>query len=283
MLRYGFLNKERASMSGMNLSLNGQRALVTGANSGIGAGVARALASAGASVVVNYVANDEVASAVVKEIHGAGGRAMAIKADVAKEDQVQAMFRQMIDAWGSIDILVNNAGLQKDAAVHDMSLKDWQFVLDVNLTGQFLCAREAVREFLRRGPRPELSVALGKIICMSSVHDRIPWAGHANYAASKGGVMLFMQSLAQEYAPKKIRVNSICPGAIKTPINRQAWETPEALEALYTLIPYKRIGEVEDIGKAAVFLASDASDYINGANIYVDGGMCLYPGFEKGG
>jgi len=283
MLRYGFLNKERASMSGMNLSLNGQRALVTGANSGIGAGVARALASAGASVVVNYVANDEVASAVVKEIHAAGGRAMAIKADVAKEDQVQAMFRQMIDAWGSIDILVNNAGLQKDAAFHDMSLKDWQFVLDVNLTGQFLCAREAVREFLRRGPRPELSVALGKINCMSSVHDRIPWAGHANYAASKGGVMLFMQSLAQEYAPKKIRVNSICPGAIKTPINRQAWETPEALEALYTLIPYKRIGEVEDIGKAAVFLASDASDYINGANLYVDGGMCLYPGFEKGG
>ncbi|HET7294361.1 MAG TPA: glucose 1-dehydrogenase [Vicinamibacteria bacterium] len=270
-------------MSGMNLSLKGQRALVTGANSGIGAGVARALAGAGAAVVVNYVANDEVASAVVKEINAGGGRAMAIRADVAREDQVQAMFRQMIDAWGSIDILVNNAGLQKDAAFHDMSLKDWQFVLDVNLTGQFLCAREAVREFLRRGPQPELSSALGKIICMSSVHDRIPWAGHVNYAASKGGVMLLMQSLAQEYAPKKIRVNSICPGAIKTPINRPAWETPEALQALYKLIPYKRIGEVEDIGKAAVFLASDASDYITGANIYVDGGMCLYPGFEEGG
>src|SRR5262245_30731988 len=215
-------------MNGLNLSLKGQRALVTGANSGIGAGVARALANAGASVVVNYVANDEVASAVVKEINAAGGRALAIRADVAKEDQVQAMFRQMIDAWGSIDILINNAGLQKDAAFHEMSLKDWQFVLDVNLTGQFLCAREAVREFLRRGPQPELSVALGKILCMSSVHDRIPWAGHVNYAASKGGVMLLMQSLAQEYAPRKIRVNSICPGAIKTPINRGAWETTEA-------------------------------------------------------
>jgi glucose 1-dehydrogenase len=267
----------------MNLSLKGQRALVTGANSGIGAGVARALAEAGAAVVVNYVANDEIASAVVREIQARGGRAMAIKADVAREDQVQAMFRQMIDAWGSIDILVANAGLQKDARFHEMSLRDWQFVLDVNLTGQFLCAREAIREFLRRGPTPELSVALGKIICMSSVHDVIPWAGHVNYAASKGGVMLMMKSLAQEYADRKIRVNSICPGAIKTPINTAAWSTPEAERELLRLIPYKRVGEVEDIGRAAVWLASDASDYVNGLNLYVDGGMTLYPGFESGG
>jgi glucose 1-dehydrogenase len=267
----------------VELSLKGQRALVTGANSGIGAGVARALAEAGASVVVNYVANHEVADAIVEEIAARGGTALAIQADVSKEDQVQRMFREMIAAWGSIDILVNNAGLQKDAAFHDMALKDWQFVLDVNLTGQFLCAREAIREFLRRGPKPELSSALGKIICMSSVHDVIPWAGHVNYAASKGGVMLMMKSLAQEYAPKKIRVNSICPGAIKTPINRQAWETPEALRDLYRLIPYRRIGEVDDIGKATVFLASDLSDYMTGTNLYVDGGMTLYPGFEAGG
>ncbi len=267
----------------MDLNLKGQRALVTGANSGIGEGVARALAEAGAAVVVNYVANHEVADGIVEEIEAQGGTAMAIQADVAKEDQVQAMFRKMIDAWGSIDILVNNAGLQRDFAFHDMPLKDWQFVIDVNLTGQFLCAREAIREFLRRGPKPELSVALGKIICMSSVHDVIPWAGHVNYAASKGGVMLMMKSLAQEYAPRKIRINSICPGAIRTPINTEAWETPEALNDLYKLIPYKRIGEVEDIGKAAVFLASDASDYMTGANLYVDGGMTLYPGFEAGG
>ena len=267
----------------MDLSLKGQRALVTGANSGIGAGVARALAGAGAAVVVNYVANHEVADVIVEEIEAHGGTAMAIQADVAKEDQVQRMFQKMIDAWGSIDILVNNAGLQKDAAFHEMALKDWQFVLDVNLTGQFLCAREAIREFLRRGPKPELSVALGKILCMSSVHDVIPWAGHVNYAASKGGVMQMMKSLAQEYAPRKIRVNSICPGAIRTPINTEAWETPEALNDLYKLIPYKRIGEVEDIGKAAVFLASDASDYMTGINLYVDGGMTLYPGFEAGG
>jgi glucose 1-dehydrogenase len=267
----------------MNLSLKGQRALVTGANSGIGAGVARALAEAGASVVVNYVANDEIAGAVVREIDARGGQAMAVRADVAREDQVQAMFRQMIDAWGSIDILVANAGLQKDAKFHEMTLKEWQFVLDVNLTGQFLCAREAIREFLRRGPKPELSAALGKIICMSSVHDEIPWAGHVNYAASKGGVMLMMKSLAQEYADRKIRVNSICPGAIKTPINTAAWSTPEAERELLRLIPYKRVGEVEDIGRAAVWLASDASDYVNGVNLYVDGGMTLYPGFESGG
>jgi glucose 1-dehydrogenase len=164
-----------------------------------------------------------------------------------------------------------------------MSLRDWEFVLAVNLTGQFLCAREAVREFLRRGPAPELSTALGKIICMSSVHDVIPWAGHANYAASKGGVNMLMKTMAQELAPKRIRVNSVCPGAIKTPINHDAWATPEALAALLKLIPYKRAGEVEDMGRAAVWLASDASDYVTGVQLYVDGGMTLYPGFESGG
>jgi glucose 1-dehydrogenase len=267
----------------VNLSLAGQRALVTGANSGIGEGVAKALAAAGAKVVVNWVHGEDRAQQVVKDIAAAGGTALAIRADVSKEDQVQAMFRQMLEAWGSIDILVNNAGLQRDFAFHEMPLADWQFVLDVNLTGQFLCSREAIREFLRRGPKPELSAALGKILCMSSVHDVIPWGGHVNYAASKGGVMLMMKSLAQEYAARRIRVNSLCPGAIKTPINRAAWETPEAERELLKLIPYKRLGEVEDIGKAAVFLASDASDYMTGINLYVDGGMTLYPGFDEGG
>jgi glucose 1-dehydrogenase len=267
----------------VDLSLKGQRAVVTGANSGIGEGVAKALAAAGARVVVNWVSGEDRAQQVVADIAAAGGTALAIKADVSKEDQVQAMFRKTIDAWGSVDILVNNAGLQRDFAFHEMPLKDWQFVLDVNLTGQFLCSREAIREFLRRGPQPELSAALGKIVCMSSVHDIIPWAGHVNYAASKGGVMLMMKSLAQEYAPKKIRVNSVCPGAIKTPINHDAWATPEAENNLLRLIPYKRVGVVEDIGKATVFLASDASDYMTGINIYVDGGMTLYPGFDMGG
>lgn len=265
------------------ITLKSQPALVTGANSGIGYAVAKALAAAGAPVVVNYVADPPSAERVVDEIRTAGGEAMAIRADVSKEDEVQAMFRKMIDAYGTIHILVNNAGLQRDARFVDMTLHDWEFVLSVNLTGQFLCAREAAREFLRRGVAPEVSCAAGKILCMSSVHEFIPWAGHVNYAASKGGVMLLMKSLAQELAPHRIRVNSLCPGAIKTPINTAAWSTPEALSELLTLIPYGRIGEPEDIGRAAVWLASDASDYVNGASLYIDGGMTLFPGFSTNG
>lgn len=263
--------------------LSGQRALVTGANSGIGAAVAKGLAAAGAAVVVNYVNGEERAAQVVEEIKAAGGAAIAVRADVSKEDQVQAMFRQMYKAYGSIDILVNNAGLQQDAPFQEMTLQQWEFVISVNLTGQFLCAREAVREFLRRGVVPEVSCAAGKIICMSSVHDVIPWAGHVNYAASKGGVSMLMKSMAQELAPRRIRVNAISPGAIKTPINTAAWATPEAERALLTLIPYGRIGNVEDIARAAVWLASDAADYVTGATLYVDGGMTLYPEFSRGG
>lgn len=266
-----------------NNRLKNQTCVVTGANSGIGRAVAMSMARDGANVVVNYVFGDEAAQQVVDEIAQMGGTAIAYKADVSKEDQVIAMFQETIATFGTVDILVNNAGLQRDSAFHNMSLKDWQFVLDVNLTGQFLCAREAIREFLRRGPRPDVSVALGKIICMSSVHEVIPWGGHVNYAASKGGVMLMMKSLAQEYGPMKIRINSVGPGAIKTPINRPAWETPEAEAKLLELIPYQRVGETSDIGAAAVWLASDESDYIHGTTIFVDGGMTLYPGFTENG
>jgi glucose 1-dehydrogenase len=263
--------------------LKGQKALVTGANSGIGKAVAIALGQAGADVVVNYLRGDDAAQAVVTTIAAAGSNALALQADVSQEQQVQQMFRKMVDAFGTIDILVNNAGLQQDSAFDKMTLEQWNTVIGVNLTGQFLCAREAVREFKRRGIRPEISAAAGKIICMSSVHEEIPWGGHANYASSKGGVMLLMKSIAQELAPQRIRVNSICPGAIRTPINTSAWNTPEALRSLLTLIPYQRIGEPEDIGRVAVFLASDQSDYITGASIFVDGGMTLYPGFATGG
>ena len=263
--------------------LKGQKALVTGASSGIGKAVAIALGQAGADVVVNYVgaaaAADEVAAAVVDS----GVRALAIRADVSQESEVEPMFAKMFKEFGTIDILVNNAGLQKDAPLDEMTLAQWNTVISVNLTGQFLCAREAVREFKRRGVVKKISVSAGKIICMSSVHETIPWSGHTNYAASKGGVMLMMKSIAQEVAPYRIRVNSICPGAIRTPINTSAWSTPEAYETLMTLIPYKRIGEPDDIGRVAVFLASDQSDYINGASIFVDGGMTLYPGFSQGG
>ena len=263
--------------------LAGQKALVTGGSSGIGRAVALALGGAGADVVVNYRSGADEAQEVVSAIRDKGSNAIALQADVSKEDQVQAMFARMFEAFGTIDILVANAGLQKDAPFEQMTLQDWNTVLNVNLTGQFLCAREAVKEFKRRGVRKEVSCAAGKIICMSSVHDVIPWAGHVNYAASKGGVMLMMKSIAQEVAPYRIRVNGISPGAIRTPINRQAWETPEAYAQLLRLIPYKRIGEPEDIARAAVWLASDEADYLTGTTLYVDGGMTLYPGFEAGG
>jgi glucose 1-dehydrogenase len=263
--------------------LAGQRALITGASSGIGAAIARSLALAGAKVVINYAGGVERAQQMVQEIETQGGEAIAIQANVGDEIEVNRMFQQMFAQWGSIDILVNNAGLQRDAALVDMSLADWEQVLRTNLTGQFLCTRAAVREFLRRGAIPELSCATGKVICISSVHDIIPWAGHVNYAASKGGALMFMKSVAQEVAHLKIRVNGISPGAIRTPINRSAWETPEAEQALLRLIPYKRVGEPVDIGHAAVWLASDFSDYITGTTLYVDGGMTLYPGFEEGG
>jgi glucose 1-dehydrogenase len=265
------------------LLLKGQKAVVTGASSGIGKAVAIALGAAGADVVVNYVGADAPALDVVRTITAAGGRALAVQCDVSKEDQVRAMFERTIKEFGTVDILINNAGLQKDAPVDEMTLDQWNIVIGVNLTGQFLCAREAIKEFKRRGVKKDVSVAAGKIICISSVHEVIPWAGHINYAASKGGVMLMMKSIAQEVAPFRIRVNSICPGAIRTPINTAAWNTPEAYNSLMTLIPYKRIGEPEDIGRATVFLASDLADYINGTSLFVDGGMCLYPGFATGG
>ena len=263
--------------------LKGQKALVTGANSGIGRGIAIALGHAGADVVVNYVTRQEAAEEVLEEIKSCGSKGYIHKASISNEGEVLAMYERMNAEMGRIDILVNNAGIQKDAPFEQMSLADWQMVLDVNLTGQFLCSREAVRNFKRQGVNPQVSCAAGKIICISSVHEVIPWAGHVNYAASKGGVMLMMKSLAQEVAPYRIRVNSIGPGAVRTPINMAAWDTPEAYQELLRLIPYKRIGEPDEIGRAAVWLASDYSDYVHGITLYVDGGMTLYPGFETGG
>ena len=263
--------------------LKGQTALVTGANSGIGLAIAISLARAGANVIVNYVTKEEDAEAVAEEVRRCGQRALIAHADVSDEAQVQAMFAAAVREFDTIDILVSNAGVERNAPFHDMTIAQWDAVMSVNLRGAFLCAREAVREFLRRGVRPEISVAAGKIIFISSVHEVIPWAGHVNYAASKGGLMLLMKSLAQEVAEKRIRVNSIAPGAIRTPINSAAWSTTQAYAELMKLVPYKRIGEVEEIGRAAVWLASDFTDYLVGTTLFIDGGMTLYPGFETGG
>lgn len=267
----------------VSMSLAGQSALVTGGSSGIGAGVVRALAAAGARVAINYRSEREAAERLADEVLSQGGAALAVEADVSDEAAVQGMFDRVIQRFGRLDILVANAGLQRDAPFPEMSLADWRKVIDVNLTGQFLCCRAAVRQFLSQEQRPDLSRARGKIICMSSVHEVIPWAGHVNYAASKGGVMLMMKSLAQETARDGIRVNGIAPGAIRTPINRPAWETEEALQKLLRLIPYGRIGEPEDVAKAVLWLATDESDYVTGTTLFVDGGMTLYPGFEDNG
>ena len=267
----------------MEKKLTGQTVVVTGANSGIGAGCALSMGEAGANVVVNYVTKPETAQEIVAQIQATGSQAVAIQADVSNEAQVIAMFQEAVKTFGTVDILIANAGLQRDAKFEEMTVEQWDLVMNVNLKGQFLCAREAIREFLRRGPRPEVSAATGKIICMSSVHEIIPWSGHVNYASSKGAIRMFMQSLAQEYGDRKIRVNSICPGAIQTPINTGAWSTPQALASLMTLIPYNRIGQPSDIGKLAVFLASDDSDYMTGASLFIDGGMTVFEGFSTGG
>ncbi len=263
--------------------LTGQKALVTGGSTGIGAACVRALAEAGADVAINYRSDPSSAESLAEDVRSLGRAAMTVQADVSSEEQVESMVSEAVDRLGTIDILVNNAGLQADAPFEEMTLDQWRRVIDVNLTGQFLCTRAVVREFKRRGVVPEVSCAAGKIINMSSVHDAIPWAGHVNYAASKGGVQMFTKSIAQELAPRKIRAIILSPGAIRTNINRPAWESQEAYDDLMKLVPLDRIGEPSDIGRVLVWLASDFSDYISGTTIYVDGGMMLYPGFAEGG
>lgn len=269
----------------MHVSLKNQVALITGSSSGIGAGIAQSMAESGATVVINYPSENslEKANTVLKEITDKGGKGIVYQCDVSKEDEIIKMFQDVVNELGTVDILVNNAGIQKDAKFTEMTLDQWNAVININLTGQFLCAREAIKEFLRRGIDPKKSLACGKIIHISSVHEIIPWAGHANYASSKGAIRMLMQTLAQEYGANKIRVNSICPGAIQTPINKNAWQTPEELDSLLTLIPYNRIGQPKDIGNLAVFLASDMADYITGASIFIDGGMTTFESFSTGG
>lgn len=269
----------------MEISLSNQIALITGSSSGIGAGIAKSLAKSGATVIINYPFDGALSDAetVLKEITDNGGKGMLCKCDVSKEEEVIKMFQDIVAAYGTVDILVNNAGVQKDSKFEEMTLDQWNAVIGINLTGQFLCAREAIKVFLKRGIDETRSSACGKIIHISSVHEIIPWAGHANYASSKGAIRMLMQTLAQEFGERKIRVNSICPGAIQTNINKSAWSTPQALNSLMSLIPYNRIGQPQDIGNLAVFLASDASDYITGTSIFIDGAMTTFESFSENG
>lgn len=262
--------------------LSGRVALVTGAGAGIGRGCALALAAAGATVIVNDLAARLADSDTVARIEASGGRALPVAADVSSEAEVETMVAIARERCGTLDILVNNAGIERDSTFLEMTLADWQRVLAVNLTGQFLCARAAVREFLRPDRAHGSGRALGNIVCISSVHRQIPWARHVNYATSKGGLTQFVRSLAQELATRRIRVNAVAPGAIRTAINRAAWETEPAMRRLLTLVPYGRIGEPEDVAAAVLWLASDASDYVTGTTLTVDGGMSLYPAFATG-
>jgi glucose 1-dehydrogenase len=262
-----------------NKPLRNQTAIVTGASSGIGQAIAIALGKAGANVAVNYHGDDAGADKTKEDIQNHGSKAITIKGDVSEKEKVEQLFSKTTEEFGQIHILVNNAGIQQDEPFKDMKAESWDQVIRTKLYGAFYCAQQAARIFIKQGMDDTLSKAKGKIIFISSVHDTIPWAGRVNYAASKGGLLTLMQSLAQELAPEKIRVNNISPGAIKTPINEEDWKDENRKKALLAKIPYGRIGEPEDVAKAVVWLASDDADYITGTTLYVDGGMTLYPSF----
>lgn len=261
--------------------LAGEAAVVTGASSGLGKACAQALAARGANVVVNYNSDEEGAADTVARCEEAGAEAIAFQANVADEGDVKSLFAAGVERFGSVDILIANAGLQRDGAFTDLTLEEWNTVISVNLTGVFLSMQEAVRQFRRQGMRQ--SSALGKIVVMSSVHDTIPWAGHVNYAAAKGGVSMLMKSAAQELSSEKIRINACAPGAIATSINASVTEDPQEREKLLTLIPYGRVGEPSDIGRAVAWLCTDEADYMVGSTMVIDGGMELYPGFRDNG
>ena len=252
--------------------LEGRRALVTGADSGIGQAIAFELAAHGAAVAINHIADSSVADAMAEAITAGGGRATAVYADVSNEEDVTAAFATAKGEFGGIDLLVNNAGIEKPFELVEMPLEEWQKVIDVNLTGAFLCAREAARMMVAEGCE-------GTIVNITSVHEQIPWRYFSHYSASKGGEKLFAQSIARELAPKGIRVVSVAPGAIATPINADVLADPEKKALVESEVPLGRWGEVADVAKAVSWVASDEASYVVGSTIFIDGGMTLYPRF----
>lgn len=260
----------------MQIDLHGKRVLVTGGNSGLGAAMVRAFGAAGARVGINYVARPEDTDALVAEIKKAGGEAIAIEADVSAPDSVAEMFASLDKAWGGIDVLVNNAGIDGPRApAWEADIHAWRKVIDINLVGAFLCAREALKRMV-----PQRS---GVIINTSSVHEVIAWSGYSAYTASKAGLSMMAKTLGQEAGPYGVRVLSIAPGAIATPINADVWKDPAGLKDLLEKIPMRRIGKPEDIAGMAVVLASDAASYVTTTTVFVDGGITDYANFMHGG
>lgn len=260
----------------MNVNLAGKRALVTGANSGLGRAIALALGAAGARVVIDYVSEPEAAEEVAFALRADGAEAMTFRADVSNTDEVSGMFAALDARWGGIDVLVNNAGIDGERALGwEANVDAWRRVLEIDLFGPFLCAHEALRRMVAQGS--------GVIINVTSVHEVIPWTGYSAYTAAKAGLSMLTKTLAQEAAPHGVRVLALAPGAIRTPINEAVWSDRDALADLLTKIPMNRLGTPEEIGAMAALLASDAASYVSGSTVFVDGAMTAYPSFAHGG
>ncbi|GGO00730.1 glucose-1-dehydrogenase [Saccharibacillus kuerlensis] len=255
--------------------LEGKTAIVTGAATGLGKAIAMRLGREKANVVINYHSNREGVDEMIEEIEQAGGKAIEVQASAAEEEGVKKLIQAAHDTFGSLDIMINNAGKENEVESHKMPLEDWNSVIQLNLTGYFLGSREAISYMLEHNIK-------GTVINMSSVHEIIPWPHFVHYAASKGGVKMMTETLALEYAPKGIRVNSIGPGAINTPINQEKFEDPEQKKQVESMIPMGYVGEPEEIAAVAAWLASSESSYVTGITLFADGGMTKYPAFQGG-
>lgn len=259
----------------MYADLKNKVAVVTGGSKGIGQAIAARFGQEHMSVVINYRSDKTGADEAVKMIEANGGQAIAVQADISEEAGATTLLNAALNNFGGLDVWVNNAGMENRVATNEMPLADWQRVLNINLTGVFLGSRAALDYFVKNDKQ-------GNIINMSSVHEQIPWPGFAHYAASKGGVKLFNETIAMEYANCGVRVNAIGPGAINTPINAEKFADKTQLNDTLEMVPMKRIGDPEDVAAAAAWLASDQSSYVTGVTLFVDGGMTLYPSFQNG-